>query len=274
MNPNENIFNYRNHRWFRANLAFLAILLVFYFLDHPLAGRRGDTVIGYAYGAVATLGILLLMVYGIRKRSYHSTVGTLVGWLSSHLWLGVSLIIIVPLHSGFQFGNNIHTLAYGFLVATILSGVWGALNYVRYPRHILSNRGGESAADLVEQIRMIDADLKKLERGKSDKFVGLMNYIDKPVKTNCRQIIFSRSSPEFKGNAQIKKLILELPPEEQENGIKVLNIIEEKIRLINLFENEMRAHFWLKVWLFFHLPLSLGLLVTLGIHIFSVFYYW
>ena len=42
---------------------------------------------------------------------------------------------------------------------------------------------------------------------------------------------------------------------------------------MNQFYDEMGAHYRLKVWLFFHLPLSFGLLITLGIHIFSVFYY-
>ena len=42
----ESITNYKNFRWFWINLAFFSILLVFYLLDEPLAGRGGDTFIG------------------------------------------------------------------------------------------------------------------------------------------------------------------------------------------------------------------------------------
>ena len=90
----ESITNYKNFRWFWINLAFFSILLVFYLLDEPLAGRGGDTFIGYAYGLIATLGIIFLMWLGIRKRSYSSSPGTVVGWVSAHIWVGLFLIVI------------------------------------------------------------------------------------------------------------------------------------------------------------------------------------
>ena len=68
-------------------------------------------------------------------------------------------------------------------------------------------------------------------------------------------------------------MFADLSASEQEIGVKAMDVVKEKIRLFNIYRDEVGAHFWLKVWLFFHIPLSVGLLVTLAIHIFSVFYY-
>ena len=79
----ENIVNYLDFRWFKGNLVFFGFLLGFYLFDDPLAGRDGATFIGYTYGVIATLGIMLLMFLGIRKRAYASNLGTLKGWVSA-----------------------------------------------------------------------------------------------------------------------------------------------------------------------------------------------
>ena len=129
----ENLVNYRSFHWLWINLFFLIVLATFYYFDHPIEGRNGGTPLGYAYGVLATLGILVLMWLGIRKRTYTYYTRPLIGWVSAHLWIGLSLLLVVPLHSGFQLGWNVHSLAYGFLLATVLSGIWGTLNYFHSP---------------------------------------------------------------------------------------------------------------------------------------------
>lgn len=268
----ENITNYKKFRWFWINLVFFNILVAFYLFDEPLTGRDGATFLGYTYGIIATLGIIFLMWLGIRKRSYASSRGTVVGWVSAHIWVGLFLILIVPLHSGFQFGMNVHSLAYGFMLATIFSGMWGTYYYLQYPSLILSNRGGDSAKDLLANIRTIEKDLKDLEKGRSNQFLRLIDFINEPIHTKIRQIVFANKRPQFISNQDVQKKILGLSEQEQELCLNAIGKIKEKVRLAHQFYDEMGAHFRLKVWLFFHLPLSFGLMATLGIHIFSVFY--
>jgi hypothetical protein len=68
-------------------------------------------------------------------------------------------------------------------------------------------------------------------------------------------------------------LIAELPPEEKEEGVKLVKLIERKRALIAQVHREVRTIAMLKLWLYLHLPLSFALLAALAIHIFSVFYF-
>ena len=269
----ENIVNYLDFRWLKVNVVFLGLLVGFYFFDDPLAGRNGGSFVGYIYGIIATLGIILLMFLGVRKRAYASNMGTLKGWVSAHIWIGLFLVLIVPLHSGFQFGMNVHSLAYWFMLATIMSGLWGTYYYLQYPPKILSNRGGHLTKDLLKNIRTIEMGIAELESGKSNKFLSLTGAINPLIETRLRQIVLSSTRPKTISNQLIQEMVLDLSAEEQEIALKALDMSKEKLRLVTQLYDEMGAHFRLKLWLFFHLPLSFCLLITLGVHIFSVTYY-
>ncbi|MFQ5449788.1 MAG: hypothetical protein ACE5E9_04125 [Nitrospinaceae bacterium] len=265
--------NYRQYRWMVLNLLFLSLLILFYWLDHPVNGKRGSTFLGYTYGVLALAGILFLMGFGLRKRSYASSRGTVLGWLSGHVWIGISLIAIVPMHGGFNFGPNVHTLGYVLLVAVVLSGVWGACNYLYLPSQILSNRGGGNIRDLLVQIQVIGSDLESLEQQKSDSFIRLMNTIDSPFKPTLTGLIFSGKNQGLTKDKEVTDLITSIPRKEQDEAIQAVRLVRKKMELQNKLKQEAGAYFWLKIWLYFHVPLSIALLAVVAIHVFSVFYF-
>jgi len=63
--------------------------------------------------------ILSQMLLGVRKRRCCSGTGSLQGWTSSHVYIGTSLLVIVTLHTAFEFGWNVHTAAYALMVLVI-----------------------------------------------------------------------------------------------------------------------------------------------------------
>ena len=54
---------------------------------------------------------------------------SLKAWVSAHVYLGLAVMVVATLHSGFQFGWNIHTRAYGLMVLVVVSGLCGITVY-------------------------------------------------------------------------------------------------------------------------------------------------
>ena len=83
-----------------------------------------------------------LAFLGVRKRRYSSTVGTVEGWTSAHVYLGLAVLVVATLHSAAQVGWNVHTLSYVLLWLVVLSGAVGIQSYVMLPRLLARNREG------------------------------------------------------------------------------------------------------------------------------------
>lgn len=272
MTVKEHFINYRKFRWLWITVLMFGMFVLLYAFNNPLDRPRGSTPLGYVYGGLATLFIFYLMWYGIRKRSYTFYETPLMGWLSAHVWIGIFLIIIVPLHSGFEFGSNVSTLAYGLLLGTVVTGFWGAFNYLLLPKEIISQHGGRSVRDLIGRIHYTDDEISCLEKDKSDVFERMLYSLDEPFKPSFRQLVFSKETSSF-----IKDLdqlnLSALPRNEVDAAIQAAHLIKEKKILINKLRHETKAHFNLNFWLYFHIPLAFSLCIAVGIHLFSVFYF-
>ena len=90
-------FRSRRYLWLALIVTGLAILA--YWIDDPQEPANGGTSLGYALGTLGALLIVWLSWFGVRKRRYGSTLGSVQGWLSAHVYLGSSLLVIVLLAS-------------------------------------------------------------------------------------------------------------------------------------------------------------------------------
>jgi hypothetical protein len=259
----------------------VAVMWIIYAWYEPVGGRNGGTRLGYVYGGIATAAIIYLMWYGIRKRSYYARYTTLRGTLAAHVWIGLSLIIIVPLHCGFSFGFNVHTLTYVLMLVVILSGIWGTVLYTKLPFEILSQRGGGTLKLLLEEVEEISNDINQMaglnqsDVGvslRSDIFLGTLQKIDFLYKPSLRRSLL-KDNPQPIDQKRTAELLRELPEKERKHGFKLIGLVNRKRELVCRIQDEARALTWVKAWLYVHLPVSFGLLVALAIHIFSVYYY-
>ncbi len=265
-------YDYKNYRYFWLNALLLAVLSGLYFLDHPIHGPRGDTVLGYSYGIIGAAGIFYLLWFGVRKRSYRSSATTLKGCLSAHVWLGVSLLFIVPLHCGFKFGCNIHTVAYALMVIVIVSGIWGALNYSTLADKIQSHRGGATVQKLLSQLHLLGDDIRAIANQKSDVFQSFVRGVDFEFKPSIARALFG-TVPEPIEKNESSALLSKLPESEHPDGLKLISLVNKKRDLASQVFAETAVIAKMRLWLFIHLPVSIALLVALAIHIFAVFYY-
>lgn len=268
----ETFFSHRKHLWLWINSVLVIASIAAYIAYDPIGGRNGGTVVGYALGGIGAAGIFYLLWYGIRKRSYHSSGSTLKGTLAAHVWLGVALAVIVPLHAGFQFGWNVHTLAYVLMVVVIVSGVWGAIYYVQLAPLIQSHRGGGTVKNMVEQIHMVTAEMETLAGQRSDDFLKLLEKVDVKFVARYWKLVCGKRVGVLEPQL-LAPALGALPESEKKDGLTLVQLADKKRDLIARLQDELRTMMRLRAWLLIHLPVSLALLVVLLIHIFVVFYY-
>lgn len=269
----ETFLNYRQFRWLWFTLAALVVALGMFVVDSPPGGRNGGTVIGYVLGVVATLAIVWLMAYGLRRRAYASSLGTVEGWLAAHVWIGMGLLVLVPLHAGFSFGLNVHTAAYVCMVVTILSGIWGVANYATLAGKITAHRGGASDNVLVEQMHSLSQQVEQLCVAKSEPFLELFNRFD----FVCRPGLFSLlrlSDVPVVDHVVASDFVGRTCDAEREDAIALVGLMDQRAELMRTLLEQARIKALLKVWLYVHVPVSVALCVTLAIHILSVFFFW
>jgi hypothetical protein len=269
---NETFISYKRFRWLWCTVAALGISSVVYLFDDPPEGRNGGTVVGYTLGVVSTLAIVWLMAYGLRKRAYRSTWGTVEGWLAAHVWIGIGLLLLVPLHAGFSFGLNVHTLAYVAMVITILSGIWGVANYSVLSARVASHRGGKRDLTVLEEIYDLSDDLRQLCVGKSAQFIELFNRYDFDLKLGIFQFLRVREFPVV-DHLGAGAMLRDLPEVERNAAINLLGKLDQRADLARGLLEQLRIKALLKLWLYVHVPVSVILCVSLTVHIFSVFFF-
>src|ERR1700758_4420045 len=95
----QSFINYRSFRYAALAAAATGIALLAYLVDTPRGPPNGGTWLGYTLGTLGAVLVVLLSLFGIRKRTFHSRLGTATGWLSAHVYLGIAALLLATLHS-------------------------------------------------------------------------------------------------------------------------------------------------------------------------------
>ena len=273
----QSILVFNGFRYFKISMLLMLIAILAYGFHAPVDGPNGGTWLGYTLGGIAAALILWLMWFGIRKRDYKSDTGTVQGWLSAHVYLGLALIVITTLHAGFQIAWNIHTLAYTLMLFVIGSGMFGVYVYLRFPQLMTENRRSHSMITMLSGIADLDRECRELAATLSDEINRLVIAAsnETAVGGNVRQQLFNsnkRSTTQV--IKKIEVLSKQLPIEQNDACRKLLTLLGKKVELANRARNDVKYKAMLDIWLYFHVPLSFALLAALIAHIVSVFFYW
>ena len=181
----EGFLVYANSKYLKWAVALSLASIAAYIFYEPIDEHNGGTVLGYILGTVGVLLIFWLTWLGIRKRQYGAHF-RLTAWVSAHVYLGLSLIVVATLHTGFQFDWNLHTLAYALMIIVIVSGIFGIYAYARFPRLVSENRRGVSMDDLLTQIGDLDRECRQLA-------ISLPDEVSSLILKSCEETIIGGS---------------------------------------------------------------------------------
>jgi len=303
----------KDNYFFLKAASLLSLISIFLYVVHdPVGPPSGNSWLGYTLGTIGGLIILWLLWFGVRKRTYINNRFSLVQWLSGHVWLGTSLLVLATLHCGFQFDPNMHTVFYFVMVLTVLSGMVGVYFYIKVPATISINLAKSSsvqmheefdqiARDALEVAREIDPDVHELILFTVDRlFLGhrLPNRKALQELEKVGVSLVSRRgrvmTSEAEESAQRLRLDNPMGPVKQsfeatrlqafvidlcfdrspgEKLQTLLDRINDMVDRLTRLEMDRVANRRIRIWLLFHVPLSLATVIGLFVHIISVFYY-
>jgi hypothetical protein len=287
----QSFLDHAGRRYLKMALALCAASIALYLWHDPRSPSNGGTWLGYTLGGLGAALVLWLTALGIRKRSYSSSLGTVQGWVSAHVYLGLSLVVVVTLHTGFQFGWNIHTLCYALMVVVIVSGLVGVVLYRRYPEQMSRNRAQQTQDGMLEEIAELDVRALRIAKQLPPEFDAALraNIAGTRIGGGALAILSARDRSEVRlpgtplaGNAGQERMLDWLSghlsrstdPERSRLINDLLSIVGARRMLLRRLQRDARMRGWLEAWLYLHVPVTFGLLGTLIAHVVSVFLYW
>ncbi len=273
----ESFLVYRKFKWLKIAALLSLVCFIAYLVHQPKDIPNGGTWLGYTLGGTGAALIVWLTWFGYRKRAYSSGAGRVQAWLSAHVYLGLALVVVATLHSGFRFAWNIHTFTYCLVLIVVASGIFGVFTYARYPSLMTANRRGLTTAQMMANIGAIDAELRTAASSLGDKLAALVVKATQETKVGGGVWEQLRGRPRYCGTDEAARelqtvLRQDLGAEEHE-ARKLMVLLTRKSQMLAQMRRDIQYKAMMDIWLYVHVPLAIALVVALATHVFAVFFY-
>jgi hypothetical protein len=276
----EGFLRHKGFRWAQiaTGLCVVAAGVYFFVAAQLQEPPSGGSWLGYLLGTISAGLIVWLACLGVRKRVISAGHYSLKAWVSAHVYLGLSLTLLATLHTGFQFGWNIHTLAYVLMMLVIASGALGVWAYATLPQRLHGNRGETTRKQMLETLESLDAQLHELAQPLDRNGAGVVRMSIE--QTDLGGGFWKRLTGSYGdcANSRALKQLRALPAPasavQAEALTKIAALMQQKADALALARRQMRITALLEAWLFVHIPATFALLAALTAHIVSVFAYW
>jgi hypothetical protein len=298
---------HREFRYLKIAAALCAACFLAYALYDPAHGHSGNTWLGYTLGTIGALLIVWLAWFGVRKRQLAHGYGTAQAWASAHVYLGLALVVVATLHTGFQLGWNIHTLAYALMLLVVATGIYGVLVYAALPGQITINRRKMDPKAMLAEIKRLDESALRLAQNIDPEtrllvsqsvsrvqiggswwqqltgvyaVPGELGALGALLRNKAAEVLTpDPRAPADGGDNRTLFMVADRmfdagrKPKSEELQ-KLLNIIAQRKALVERLNRDITLRARMYIWLYLHVPLSIGLLAALLAHVISVFLYW
>jgi hypothetical protein len=274
----EGFLRYRRFRWFKIALGVSLLTIIAYMIVDVQPRPNGGSWLGYTLGTIGVLLILWLSMLGIRKRAITRGRWSLKAWTSAHVYLGLALIVIATLHTGFQFGWNVHTLAFVLMMLVIFSGVYGITVYAALPQGLSDARSEMTGPQMIDAVNSLDKQIQSSAQPLSDadSEVVLGSLGEDPFGGGVWRRL-TGSYPRC-GNRRALQImrgrLAEVSAREAVAIEPIVTLLERKAAALQRVRGYVQRRALLEIWLYVHIPLTFVLIAALLAHVVSVFFYW
>ena len=263
--------------WRRIFVLLLIALVASYVWYSGREYPHGGTTFGIAYGVAGSALILLLAFFGIRKRWYRSTFGTLEQWLQSHIYLGVLSLIVLLLHTGGRFNDLVAVTTLILVAVVVASGIVGAVLYVTVPRLLTEVESNLTLEELSEQLNQLARAMARVASGKSAPFQRIYAELireSQPGWLAGWRLLFARHRHRrMQATGDWSNLLGLVAKDEQDELRQMLVISRQRKELLLRLLYQQRYKNVLEAWLYIHVPFTIALLLFAVVHVVAVFYY-
>lgn len=261
-------------QWLSWFLISVAVCLLTYVTNAIVSEVNPGNGWGIVYGTVASLVMVGVVLYAVRRRMLNRDLGNSNVWVQFHLYGGTLFLLLMFMHCGFHLPSGaMNWWLWGLSVWVTLSGFLGLAIQKWIPRILTSGLAVEAmyerVPDLVMQIR--------------DRAEKLIETCTDPIKDLYRKAVapaLAMPQPrmiyyfDITGGIQSRMQQIEylkqfLSVEERESLDLLKAMFKTKLELDAHYTLQMA----LRLWLYTHVPLSLVLLLLVGLHLWAVLYY-
>jgi hypothetical protein len=288
---------YAGFRYLWISVALIALSAIIFVTQGGVIFARGGTWQGYTLGTIAALLIVWLTLLGIRKRRYRSRIGSVQGWTSAHIYLGIAVVVIATLHCAAQFHGNIHTYAYLLMCGVVVSGIVGLLFYASLPRQQSTNRSGIPRSELFAELFGLDAQAVELAKaceagiasavkssiertvvggGALEQLLGVdRSLFENPaVRTGSGTSSLSGNADQRAVVACVANRVPRAYKESEAASLRSLVVVlSRRQSILRRIRRDVQLQGWLRAWLYIHVPLTMATVAALIVHILSSFMY-
>lgn len=265
-----------NLRWRRWSWVVLFLIIASYIWYASREYPHGGTSMGLLYGTLGLIIVVILMYYGIRKRSFRSRFGNVQTWLHSHIYLGLLVLAIILFHSGFRFHDKVAVSALILLAIVVVSGLFGAILYTTVPSLLTNVESNLTPREISDQINRLAQSMAALALGKSAIFQRIYRGLiraERPGLLAGWRLLLGRYGSKREGK-DWQAYLSEVRPEEQSDLNQLLVLVHQMKEIHDRLIIQQRYQNLLEAWLYIHLPFSFAMMVAIGAHLAGFLYYW
>jgi len=258
--------------FFLLLIAFTASFVWYKQHEYPHGGSRW----GLAYGSIGFFLCFLLAFFGIRKRWYRSTFGTVEQWMQSHIYLGILVLVILIFHTGGRFNDKVAVATLILVAIVVASGVLGAILYVTVPRMLTEVESNLTVGEISEQLNQLSKQMARIASGRSAPFQRIYNQLireDAPGWLAGWRLLFRRMRRGTTRTADWTNLLALVQKDEQDEIRQLLVVSRQRKEMLIRLIYQQRYKNVLESWLYIHIPFTILLLLFAMIHVAAAFYY-